>query len=156
MMNVSLVPLTSDNYLAAIELRVYPEQERFVGTVAEAIAAAYFNRNLVKRAIVNAERTMVGFLVFELNSAGTYRLGGITLHRFLIKCTEQGKGYGLAALEALKQLLRTAYPVVPLQVELRTDPENLDAIRLYKRAGFQMNLIPTDDGPRQQGTLALT
>jgi diamine N-acetyltransferase len=143
---VSLIELTVDNYQHVVELCVDPDQEKFVGTPAEAIADAYFHPGYVMRAIVTADNTIVGFLMYGLGDQ--HRV--VVLHRLLIHCTQQGKGIGSEALRQLKLHLVRSYGL-PLILELVTNSENAAAIAFYRKLGFEMSLTP--DGKKQRGIL---
>lgn len=136
---VDLVDVTKDNYLQVVELCVSPEQERFVGTPAEAIADAHFHPSYQILAIrERTSRAIVGFLMFECQNDAI-------LHRFLIDCKHQGRGYGKSALHQFMELLRWFYPDRNFSVSLKTKATNVDAIRVYEKTGFVLSADPNDE-----------
>lgn len=134
---VKFVELTLENYKEAVELCVSPEQERFVGTTAEAIADAHFHPQWIMKGIISKEdNTMIGFIMYDpVSPKTTPNSGGIVLERFLIDCKYQGKGYGTAALKLWKEELRENFGP-RIHAELWTNNNNSDAIKLYEKMGF--------------------
>lgn len=125
---VWLLPITKNNYRTAIELCVAPEQQDFVGTVAEAIADAHFNPKCEMRIITLGGRedkqNVVGFIMWEES----------TLKRLLIDCRHQKKKYGTAAI----CLWMRMFPV-GTRFSVSTLSSNTTAIALYKKVGFIMS-----------------
>ena len=139
--DILFVPLDKNNYKTAIELNVAPEQEQFVGLVSEAIADAYFNPNYRMYAI-SIQHVFIGFTMFDPASEITTPPNNIALHRFLIDCHYQGRKFGELALKALINRLKSDYPQSKT-IELRTNEDNVAAVRLYEKVGF---------GMKQEGT----
>lgn len=135
---VDLIAVTKDNYQQVVELCVAPEQERFVGTTAEAIADAYFHPSYKMLAVMErASLAIVGFMMFEHNT-------NVLLHRFLIDCKHQGRGYGKAALQRFIKMVRQFYPEQEITIALKTKAANVDAIRVYEKAGFVFSPDPLE------------
>lgn len=135
-----LTEVTLDNYKEVVELCVSPEQERWVGTTAEAIADAHFHPTYVMRAVTAAEGgEIVGFLMYE--RFGSWRTGDARaiLYRFLIDCKHQGKGYGESALRRWLRLLNEPHGgLSPGSVEVHVKRENVAATALYRKLGFRV------------------
>lgn len=126
---VELVPVDRHNYLAVVALCVSPEEERFVGTAAEAIADLHYLPGLELRA-VQAEGVLVGLVLFEKHPASRT----VVLRRLLVDCHHQRRGYASAAVRALA----ATAPFVVLSVHKDAAP----AIALYNKLGFYY--IPPD------------
>lgn len=137
-MAVRLAEITVDNYKRVIELCVAPEQEQWVGTPAEAIAQVHFHAHLQMRAIVLGDGAIVGMIVYETSDAP----GGIFLwlHRVMVDCHHQRRGYGRAALLEMLRITGTK----PENVYVRTKPDNSAAIKLYLSLGFPVIAVYDD------------
>jgi diamine N-acetyltransferase len=98
-----LAEITPDNYEAALALTVHPDQNDLVAPVVKSLAEAYvFPRHAWPRLIYDADR-LVGFVmafhdVAWGDSPDDLRSG---LWRLNIAATEQGRGYGRYAVEAV-------------------------------------------------------
>lgn len=152
MSTARLVEVNLDNLKHVIELCVTPEQERFVGTTAEAIAEAYFHPEFEFHAIEAHEpngslpNVVVGFLMFTIGGEHAW------LQRFLVDCKHQGRGYGSGAWDALIVALRDR-GVKTLSLSVHRDAS--EAIEFYtrKRVIIAEHEVPVIDHLR--GTFAL-
>lgn len=135
--DVEFVPLDKKNYTRAIELVVAPEQDEFVGTVAEGIADAHFNPTYVCWAI-QFGAAFVGFVMFDPTSEKTDPIGNIAIHKFLLDCHFQRRGLGSLSLTAFIEKCRRDYPNASI-IELRTNENNISAVKLYEKSGFVMS-----------------
>jgi diamine N-acetyltransferase len=132
---VELVPVTRDNWLAAIALRVRADQESFVPSVAVSLAKVAIQPDGPEEQFrsygVVSEDEMVGFgqLVGQFGRAQTLWIGGL-----LIDARYQGRGFGRAALDGLIRLAADEPSCVA--VGLTVAPANGHARRLYRAMGF--------------------
>ncbi len=136
---LSLREVTRENWRAALDLAVFPEQQRFIADyvpiAAIALAKAYIRPGgllwLPYAFYTNEE--MVGFaeLAYEPESQDNY-----WLFHFFIDHHYQGRGYGKAALRLFLQFIRDHYPQCQ-SLQLTVHPENARARHLYIDAGFQ-------------------
>jgi diamine N-acetyltransferase len=135
--------VTRANWRAALQLRVLPEQQRFVSeyepVAAIALAKAYVGAmglQWVPYVFYRAEE-MVGFvaLAYQAENASLYWI----LH-FFIDARNQGQGYGKEALEVLLREVEQQHPACQC-IQLTVHPENTIARRLYSQAGF----LPTGE-----------
>lgn len=135
--------VTRANWRAALQLRVLPEQQRFVSdyepVAAIALAKAYVGAlglQWVPYVFCRAEE-MVGFvaLAYQVENTSLYWI----LH-FFIDARYQGQGYGKEALEALLREVEHQHPVCQ-RIQLTVHPENVAAQHLYSQAGF----VPTGE-----------
>jgi diamine N-acetyltransferase len=136
---VSIREVTRENWLAALDLAVSPEQQRFVSTytpiAAIALAKAYVRAGgLVWTPYafyVNGK--MVGFaaLAYEPGSAANY-----WLRHFFVDRRYQARGYGRKALQTFIVHVTALHPACRA-IQLTVHPENERARRLYVAAGFR-------------------
>ncbi|MBP2478570.1 diamine N-acetyltransferase [Crossiella equi] len=105
---VRLVELTDANREAVLALRVHPDQEDFVASVAQSLddAARHPDANPWYRAVYAGDEP-VGFLMLSWNVVPRPGvLGPWFLWRLLIDARHQGHGYGRAALAEVVRLVR--------------------------------------------------
>jgi diamine N-acetyltransferase len=139
MATMTIRPVTSANWEAALALEVRPDQLHYVADFAPPAAIGLIKAYVqpdgspaVPLAIY-ADDAMVGFLLltYEHNSAHDY-----WVNHFFIDARRQRRGYGMAALAALAAWLIRQHPHCR-SVGLSVDPTNATAERLYTRFGFQ-------------------
>lgn len=105
-MNVELVPIGEGNVAAVFGLGVAPGQERFVAPNSWSLAQALAEYDVAWPRAVVADGGVVGFLMLEIDPADEDGRP-FWLWRLMIDATEQGKGYGRAAvLRALDEVRR--------------------------------------------------
>ena len=146
-MNVTLQPITSDNWIDCISLAPTTEQARigFVAPNSFSLAQAHYESWWqpygIYATIAGAE-TMVGFAMF-----GRWPTTGIPAHhdganpgidfilRFMIDARYQGQGYGRAGMQALLAQIK-AQPGVQA-IAISYDVANPVMAHLCTKAGFQ-------------------
>jgi diamine N-acetyltransferase len=123
---VSLRPVTAENWHECIRLQVSDDQKEFVASNLYSIAESRFEPTSALLAIYAGEE-MVGFLMYDTSD---YHIA-----RFMIDARHQGKGYGRAALLQLIAYFERerAHP----KASLSFVPGNVTAERLYESAGFR-------------------
>lgn len=103
-----LEKVTADNVIAACELAVRPDQDRFVAPVARSLAEAYAQPDLAwPRLIYDGDRLVgfvMAFLDIRLNPDDERLRSG--LWRLAIAADAQGRGYGRFAVESVCDELR--------------------------------------------------
>lgn len=137
---VRLAPVAPGDRAALEALTVAPEQQHFVATNAASLAEAEEDKGACPRAIL-ADGRIVGFLMYDASGED----GDARLYRFMIDRSEQGKGYGRAALDAALREI-AALPGVR-DISICYDPSNEAARRMYRDAGF------TEDGLDEDGEM---
>jgi diamine N-acetyltransferase len=154
---LSLREVTRDNWRAALELAVLPEQQRFVAAcvpiAAIALAKAYIRAGglvWVPYAFFRDEQ-MVGLvaLACDPDSADNY-----WLFHFFIDHRFQRQGLGTQALQLVLQSVRASHPSAHV-LQLTVHPENIPAQRLYRQAGFTPTGEIRDDEPVYQLALSI-
>jgi GNAT superfamily N-acetyltransferase len=138
---VTLRELTDDNREAVLALAVAPEQERFVGTVANALAdaAEYPHAKPWYRAVYAADEP-VGFVMLSWNCEPQPPdiIGPWFLWKIIIDRRYQGHGYGAEVVRQVAGIIRAAGAT-----ELLTSyvPDGDGPAGFYERLGF----VPTGD-----------
>lgn len=134
-MVVVLKRLTYDLYESATSLLVAPEQLKFTGTVADALAG-------IDEAChphgIWLDRSMVGFFIVDTQFDREFdfcEAGSLGIRTFLIDGQRQGQGLGKAAAKAVGPYLAEAYPASTV-VWLTVNCRNLAAYRCYEQGGF--------------------
>jgi diamine N-acetyltransferase len=132
MMQVTLQPVSRENWRACARLELQPHQEGFVAPNVYSLAQALTEPEDCPL-VIYASDTVVGFMMYEQSTDdGTY-----WLFRFLIGRDYQEQGYGRAAMLALLQRLRALPDCAALWLSVA--PDNVAAERLYRSLGF----VPT-------------
>lgn len=136
-MSISLREITQDNFFACIGLSVRPDQP-FVASNTFSIAESKIFPHWITNAIYQDEE-MVGFMMYTKD----YEENELYLCRFMIDQKHQGKGYGKAALDILKEIAMGDENIS--RITLSTSPKNENGIRIYEKFGFiDMNYM--EDG----------
>ena len=144
---VTLEKVTAKNVWKLLKLRVAPAQEDFVATNTQSIVEAYTTVAAGGVALpfgVYADGEPVGFVMLGYDSLPdednpSVAAGNYTVWRLMIDETQQGKGYGKAALRLALDYVRTL-PCGPAKLcWLSYEPENIGAAALYHAFGFQEN-----------------
>lgn len=136
MTEVHLRPITLDNLAECSALRIHDSQASFVSTNVQSLAEAKALPSLVPLAIYDVAARgqrqptvpMVGFTMYEV-------LAGVGfIHRLMIDCTHQRKGYGRAATLAIIHRLQLHPDVEVIAASCRRG--NHAAEQLYRSLGF--------------------
>lgn len=137
-MSISLREITQDNFYACMKLSARKDQP-FVASNSFSVAESKIFPNWITNAIYNDEQ-MVGFMLYEKN----YEENELYLCRFMIDQKHQGKGYGKAALDKLKEIAMGDENIN--KIKLSTDPKNVNGIRIYEKFGFiDMNYMDDEE-----------
>jgi diamine N-acetyltransferase len=126
---VMLVPITKDNWKAIAALTVAHEQVAFVPANLYSIAEAQFYPDAHAYAIANEAGEWVGFTLYGRDEA----TGKWKLFRLMIDATQQGRGYGKAALRIVIERVR-AQGATEMLVGYQAT--NVAARQLYAQIGF--------------------
>jgi diamine N-acetyltransferase len=127
-MSISLREITQDNFIACMRLSVRKDQP-FVASNSFSVAESKIFPNWITNAIYYDEE-MVGFMMYTKN----YEENELYLCRFMIDQKHQGKGYGKAALDKLKEIAMSDENIN--KIKLSTNPKNENGIRIYEKFGF--------------------
>lgn len=102
---VELQPITKDNVKAVFDLRVAPEQERYVAPNPWSLAQALAEQDVAWPRVIVASGDVVGFLMLEIDLADEDGQP-YWLWRLMVDAAHQNRGYGRAALELAIDELR--------------------------------------------------
>ena len=139
MANMTIRDVNNDNWESALKLTVHPDQRRFVSEIfpvaAIALAKAYVRPDglIWLPYIIYADELLVGFVQL-VYPPETYAF--CWMFHFFIDESQQGKGYGKQALDAILLMIKQDHPTCP-KIQLTVHPDNPVAQRMYTRAGFQ-------------------
>ncbi|MEK4498565.1 GNAT family N-acetyltransferase [Bacillus sp. FSL R12-0069] len=136
-MNIQLKVVTRENWEEALKLQVKENQRKFVPSVAVSLAKVYIkpdgdNVEYTPFAIYDGDH-MVGFIMHAVvrETSDMYWING-----FIIDQSQQGKGYGKAALQESIYLIKNTFKVCK-EIRLTVHKDNISAKKLYERYGFQ-------------------
>ena len=128
-MNITFKPITTENYMACIDLKVTSEQEDFVASNVFSLAQAAYEPGLYPLGIYKDD-VMVGFLLYDFD----YEMNGWTMSRFMIDEKHQNQRIGSVALEKFIRLFYAKHGLLTLHTSVVVT--NVSTIRLYEKFGF--------------------
>ncbi|HEX5304728.1 MAG TPA: GNAT family N-acetyltransferase [Dyella sp.] len=144
---LALVPVDHIPPRALLALRVAPEQQAFVGRVADLLADAQSRPTADPLAFV-LDDEVIGLCCIERQPRTIapidFGVPAVGLRGFFIDLRWQGRGLGRRALALLLDTLAQRHPAARLLV-LSVDRGNAAALGLYRQAGF------VDGGERYHG-----
>ena len=143
-----LKPITEDNFIEAFNLKLAPEQEKFVSHPIRSLAQAYVYRRQCQPFGIYADGKMVGYVMVIYD----YDIPEYDVWHMMIDRDSQGKGYGGEALDEVIKYIRTKPFGDSDRVALTCNKENPLAIKLYEKKGF----VPTGTEYDDEIELAMT
>jgi diamine N-acetyltransferase len=131
---LNLEAVTPDNYDAALELRVLPEQEKFVAPIMKSLADCTVYPEAELRVAREGEgEGLVGYvMIFPFLREGENLVNVV---RLMIDERHQGHGLGRVLLNTTLNRIPEFSPAVE-RVRISTHPENAAALSLYQSVGF--------------------
>ena len=129
---VELRPITEDNFIDAFNLKLGPGQEIFVSHPVRSLAQAYVYRNQCQPFGIYAEGKMVGYVMVIYD----YDVPEYDIWHMMIDGSQQGRGFGGAALDKVIDYIRTRPLGDSHRVALTCHRDNVTAIKLYRSRGF--------------------
>lgn len=127
-----LAPITKDNWIDAISLRVREDQESFVASNAVSLAQLNFIDGFLAQGIYH-ETEMVGFTLYGLDEEDNE----YWIYRMMIDHNHQGNGYGKQAVQLVIDDIRSRKERMHETISLSYEPENQVAKQLYEKMGFK-------------------
>lgn len=138
---VELVAISEDNFVDAFNLKLAEGQEEFVSHPVRSLAQAYVYRNQCQPFGIYADGKMVGYVMVIYD----YDIPEYDIWHMMIGQSEQGRGYGSAALDKVIEYIRTKPFGDSNRVALTCNKKNTSAQKLYERKGFSANGVEYDD-----------
>ncbi|MCR5056189.1 MAG: GNAT family N-acetyltransferase [Clostridia bacterium] len=143
-----LKPITEDNFIEAFNLKLAPEQEKFVSHPIRSLAQAYVYRRQCQPFGIYADGKMVGYVMVIYD----YDIPEYDVWHMMIDRDSQGKGYGGEALDEVIKYIRTKPFGDSDRIALTCNKDNPLAIKLYEKKGF----VPTGTEYDDEIELAMT
>ncbi|HDK7136791.1 TPA: GNAT family N-acetyltransferase [Clostridium botulinum] len=131
-MNLHLEEVTIKNWRSIVALKVNENQQNFIESNAYSLAEWKFAPDFHPKAIYDNNK-LIGFAMYGYFEKETR----LWLDRFMIDYKYQNKGYGKSSLELLISVMINEYK--RNKIYLSTFKDNIKAIKLYKKFGFEFN-----------------
>ncbi|CRL59388.1 GNAT family N-acetyltransferase [Proteus vulgaris] len=128
-MDISLKPITSDNYEEISLLEVEEYQEDYIASNMWSLVEAAYNENYIVRGIYLSDKS-VGFFMWVKENP--YK---ITIWRFMIDKVHQNKGLGREALHIALSEIKQDKQIN--EIEICYNPLNPVAKKFYSSFGFE-------------------
>ena len=140
-MEISLRPITEDNFIDAFNLKLAREQERFVSHPIRSLAQAYVYREQCQPFGIYQGERMVGYVMVIYD----YDVPEYDVWHMMIDEAQQGKGYGRAAMQRVLEYIAAKPFGGSNRVALTCSQANAPALALYKALGFRPTGAVDDD-----------
>ena len=147
-MAVTLKGITEDNFIDAFNLKLKKDQEEFVSHPIRSLAQAYVYRDQCQPFGIYEDDRMVGYMMVIYD----YDVPEYDIWHMMIDETQQGKGYGKAALKLILDYIEEKPFGNSDRVVLTCNKNNTYALNMYKSLGFEM----TGNEDEDELELALT
>jgi len=141
-MEVELKKVDVENYSDILELRIEPEQEKFVPSSCYLIAKSKFHPNHQIRAIY-AKGNVVGLVLYQTGD-GDFEPHECEIFGFIVDRKHQCKGIGKIAMQLLVKEIKAHKQFT--DIELSCDPQNKAAEKVYIECGFKNSGYVKNDG----------
>ncbi len=140
-MAIALRPITEDNYIDAFNLKLRDGQERFVSHPIRSLAQAYVYRDQCQPFGIYSGEMMVGYvMVIYDRDVPEY-----DIWHMMIDGSQQGNGFGKAALELVLEYIKGKPFGDSGRVALTCNKDNPAALNLYKSFRFELTGGEDDD-----------
>ena len=138
---ISLRKITEENFIDAFNLKLAPEQERFVSHPVRSLAQAYVYREQCQPFGIYEGDTMFGYVMVIYD----YDIPEYDIWHMMIDESNQHQGYGSAAMDCVLDYIKTKPFGASDRVALTCNKDNAHALSLYKRKGFKESGAVYDD-----------
>lgn len=130
-MDLTLRPITKDNWEDAIQLKVKDEQKHFMASNLYSIAEVQFLVQFSASGIYEGNQ-MIGFAMYGIDQDDN----NYWVYRLMVDQACQGRGIGAAAVKLIiEEIKRENTDRIPT-IMIGYHPENEGARKTYKNAGF--------------------
>lgn len=129
---ISFKEITKDNVVSVMKLKVLDHQDDQVAPNAFSIAQSHYHHDAWIRAIYNDEEP-VGFVMLYLDDEEKE----YGVWRFMIDGKHQKKGYGKAAMEIIKKVVKEEAPEASGIGLSYVPKEKGGADEFYRKVGFE-------------------
>ncbi len=133
-MNICLKPISEENFIDVFNLKLSKEQEAFVSHPIRSLAQAYVYRTQCQPFGIYADEKVVGYVMAIYD----YDIPEYDIWHMMIDESQQGKGYGKAALKLLLDYIKDKPFGDSDRVALTCNKDNTVALELYKSMGFEL------------------
>ncbi|MGN0503978.1 MAG: GNAT family N-acetyltransferase [Ruminococcus sp.] len=133
-MNICLKPISEENFIDVFNLKLNKEQEAFVSHPIRSLAQAYVYRTQCQPFGIYADEKVVGYVMAIYD----YDIPEYDIWHMMIDESQQGKGYGKAALKLLLDYIKDKPFGDSDRVALTCNKDNTVALELYKSMGFEL------------------
>ena len=131
-METRLMQINETNFIDAFHLELADGQEHYVSSPVRSLAQAYvYYKQCTPFGIYHGDK-MVGYVMVIYD----YDIPEYDIWHMMIDRSEQGKGYGRAALQNVLDYIREKPFGDSDRVALTCNKENQTAMKLYLKAGF--------------------
>ena len=130
-MQVTLEPVTAENFETLMEMELPPEQAHFLASNAYSIAQSHYYTDWRPRAIY-CDGAPAGFALYDVKSND--EPGHYAIYRLMVDYPRQGQGIGRRAMALLLSQIR-AYPDAR-RITICYKPGNATAAKFYASLGF--------------------
>ncbi|NFN86689.1 GNAT family N-acetyltransferase [Clostridium sporogenes] len=131
-MNLHLEEVTRKNWRCIVNLKVNENQKNFIESNACSLAECKFISQWQPKSIYYNDN-LIGFAMYGYFE----NEDRLWLDRFMIDYKYQNKGYGKASLNLLVNNMLKEYKCNKIYLSIFKN--NIEAIKLYKKFGFQFN-----------------
>ena len=138
---IHLRKITEENFIDAFNLKLAPEQERFVSHPVRSLAQAYVYREQCQPFGIYEGDTMVGYVMVIYD----YDIPEYDIWHMMIDESNQHRGYGSAAMDCVLDYIKTKPFGSSDRVALTCNKDNAHALNLYRRKGFKESGAVYDD-----------
>lgn len=129
---INLRKITEENFIDAFNLKLAPEQERFVSHPVRSLAQAYVYREQCQPFGIYEGDTMVGYVMVIYD----YDIPEYDIWHMMIDELDQKRGYGKAALDRVLDYIKTKPFGSSNRITLTCNRDNAQALNLYKSRSF--------------------
>lgn len=140
-MSICLKPISEENFIDVFNLKLSKEQEAFVSHPIRSLAQAYVYRTQCQPFGIYADEKVVGYVMAIYD----YDIPEYDIWHMMIDESQQGKGYGKAALKLLLDYIKDKPFGDSDRVALTCNKDNTVALELYKSIGFELTGNSDDD-----------